>query len=589
MHAALRTLLLATLVAAVSGIASPEATADAPHVSAFRYRPAATTAAMTDRVIVKLRAGWTVPYAPLAASHVSTLSAHAGTPLAAYRTLDDRTYVLKIGRAADVADVRALADRLATHDSVEYAEPDRRHFPAAVPTDPYYQGSQWYLYDTHVGLALPAAWNVTTGSASVTVAVLDTGILPHADLPLPNGAANWNCPSAGVCNGYDLVGPDSYNGVSYFYTAADGDGYDGNPTDPGNYVDATRYAQFTSIGAAAACPNPNAAPYNAAPYNGVVPSDWHGTSVASIIGARTNNGVGIAGVAWTVNLLPVRVLGTCGGYDSDIAMGIRWAAGLTVAGASFNNPHPAKVINMSLGGTGPCSQTTQSAIDAAIAAGTAAIVTAAGNDGAAAANDSPGNCSGVVNVAAVTQTGNLATYSNSGTGVTVSAPGGAGNNSLACQFNVANDWILTAADQGTTTALHDNSYVCLAGTSAAAPLVSGVAALMVSANPNLTATQVSNILKATARAFPSGSTCNTTKCGYGLVDAAAAVTAAVGNPNLTPNGGTTPASGSGGGSGGGGGGCAAGRPDVTDPTLPALLALAVTALARRRRAPAGNS
>ena len=82
---------------------------------------------------------------------------------------------------------------------------------------------------------------------------------------------------------------------------------------------------------------------------GVSDSSWHGTHVAGTIAANSNNGQGVAGINWNARILPVRVLGKCGGYNSDISDGIRWAAGLSVAGVPAN-ANPARVINLSLGG-----------------------------------------------------------------------------------------------------------------------------------------------------------------------------------------------------------------------------------------------
>ncbi len=221
--------------------------------------------------------------------------------------------------------------------------------------------------------------------------------------------------------------------------------------------------------------------------------------------------------------MPVRVLGKCGGYTSDIADGIIWASGGTVSGVPTTTT-PAKVINMSLGGSGACDTTTQAAINSARSRGTVVVI-ASGNDNDNANNYNPGNCAGVVNVASTNRSGGRAYYSNYGTSIDVAAPGGA--------MNSANDsnGILSTYNTGTTVPGSD-SYGYSQGTSMAAPHVAGVAALILQKKPTATPDEVESILKTTTRAFPA--TC--TSCGTGIVDAAAAVAKATGT---TGGGGTT--------------------------------------------------
>ena len=182
----------------------------------------------------------------------------------------------------------------------------------------------------------------------------------------------------------------------------DGDGRDSDASDPGDAI------------AAGECGNGK--PLQART------SSWHGTHVAGTIAAKTNNGLGVAGVAFNAKVLPLRVLGKCGGYTSDIADAITWASGGTVAGVPAN-ANKARVINMSLGGTGACDTTTQTAINGARSRGTVVIV-AAGNDNMNVSNASPANCSGVVAIAATDKAGGRASYSNYGTLIDVAAPGG---------------------------------------------------------------------------------------------------------------------------------------------------------------------
>jgi serine protease len=230
--------------------------------------------------------------------------------------------------------------------------------------------------------------------------------------------------------------------------------------------------------------------------------------VAGTIAAKTNNGLGVAGVAYNARVVPVRVLGKCGGYTSDIADAIIWASGGTVSGVPAN-ANVAKVINMSLGGGGACGTTTQNAINSARSRGTVVVV-AAGNENQNASNSNPANCAGVVTVAATNRNGARAPYSNYGAVVDVAAPGGD-----------ANGYILSTLNAGTQAPGADN-YANYQGTSMATPHVAGVAALMLARNSALTPDEIEAKLKSTARPFPG--TCS--QCGAGIVDAGAAVAAA---------------------------------------------------------------
>ena len=112
-------------------------------------------------------------------------------------------------------------------------------------------------------------------------------------------------------------------------------GRDADPSDPGDWVSSSDQSNPALFGC------------------DVSDSSWHGTRVAGMIGALTNNTVGVAGLSWNSFILPVRVLGKCGGTDSDIIAGMRWAAGLHIDGVA-DNPTPARILNLSLGATSPC-------------------------------------------------------------------------------------------------------------------------------------------------------------------------------------------------------------------------------------------
>ena len=382
--------------------------------------------------------------------------------------------VFKLNGKKHLNDVQKVAAEMMARDpAIEYAEPDRIMTHMATANDPYY-AQQWHYTDATGGLRLPTAWDKSTGTG-VVVAVIDTGYRPHADL------------SGQFLQGYDFISSATIGN--------DGNGRDSDASDPGDWV------------AAGEC-------YAGSPASG---SSWHGTHVAGTVAAKTNNSLGVAGVAYNAKMIPVRVLGKCGGYTSDIADAITWSSGGTVTGVPAN-ANKAKVLNLSLGGSGACDATTQTAINGARSRGSVVVV-AAGNDNMNVSNASPANCSGVIAVAATGKTGGRASYSNYGTLVDVAAPGGDGSYSVISTLN-----------SGSSTPGSDN-YAGYQGTSMATPHVAGVAALMFAAKSTLTPDQVESMLKSTARAFPA--TCS--GCGTGIVDATAAVNAALG--------GTTPPSG----------------------------------------------
>ena len=410
------------------------------------------------------------------------LSALTGEPLTHVREMAlAGRHVVKADRTLSKQETKQMMALLAQDPNVASVEEDRMMHAFATPNDAQYT-SQWHYYEATGGLRAPAAWDSATGTG-VVVAVLDTGFRPHADL------------NANIIPGYDMIS-DSFVGN-------DGGGRDNDAKDPGDWVLANE------------CGGTNPAQN----------SSWHGTHVAGTVAAVTNNGTGVAGVAYGAKVMPVRVLGKCGGYTSDIADGIIWASGGTVSGVPTTTT-PAKVINMSLGGSGACDATTQAAINSARSRGTVVVI-ASGNDNDNANNYNPGNCAGVVNVASTNRSGGRAYYSNFGTSIDVAAPGGAQNSA-----NDANG-ILSTYNTGTTTPGSD-SYGYSQGTSMAAPHVAGVAALIVQKKPTATPDEVESILKTTTRAFPA--TC--TNCGTGIVDAAAAVAKASGSTG--GGGGATP-------------------------------------------------
>jgi serine protease len=463
-------------------------------------------------------------------ARASSLGARLGRSLVAGRALNAHAQVV----SASGIQSAALAALLAAQDDVEYAVVDQRRSHFAVPNDPLYaQGpplngntggpgvGQWYLRAPGTELVssinAPGAWDLSTGSASIVVAVLDTGVRPeHPDLA-----------------GRLLAG---YNMISDTLTSNDGAGRDADASDPGDWIT----AQETSArgGAFYQC--------------GAEDSSWHGTMTSSLVGASANDGVGMAGVAWGVQLLPVRVLGKCGGFDSDIIAGMQWAAGLAVPGVPAN-PTPARVINMSLGGADPCSQSYIDAIGAIQSTLQPVVIVASAGNSSGHALGAPANCPGVISVAGLRHAGTKVGFSDLGPQIALSAPAGNCVNTAAaapCLYP-----ILAATNTGTkgpVASSYTDAFNASVGTSFSAPLVAGTVALMLSVQPDLTPDQVKALLQKSARAFPTGDQtsalkncaapdgndqlecyCTTSTCGAGMLDAAAAVAAAKAFGNAT--------------------------------------------------------
>jgi serine protease len=403
----------------------------------------------------------------VAISRTHEAAERSGVGLRRERTLATGGHVLRPSTRLTDSQLNLLAQQLKAADpDIDYVEIDAIQRRALTPNDSRYN-EQWHYYEAVGGANLPSAWNLSTGTG-ITVAVLDTGFRPHADLV------------ANVIAGYDFISDVSMS--------MDGNGRDPSPHDPGDWSDGMM------------CD--------------AEPSSWHGTHVAGTVAAVTKNANGVAGVAFGSKLLIVRVLGRCGGALSDIADGIIWAAGGTVPGVG-TNPIPAKVLNLSLGGAGACGPTYQAAIDLARSKG-AVVVVAAGNSNADASQFRPANCQGVITVGATNRDGARAYYSNFGSVVDLSAPGGE-------TFPIESNGVLSTSNASTTTPGPD-SYAFYQGTSMAAPHVAGVAALMFSRTPSLTPDQIEARLKNSARPFPQP--CH--GCGTGIVNALNALNASDG-------------------------------------------------------------
>jgi len=444
--------------------------------------------AQSEQLVVKLSAaGAKSALTPKA--RLQKLGAAAGVPLSYVRPMALDAHVVAIDGAAGPAAAAALAQRLALDPDVEFAQVDERRLPLQAATNDRYLTTQRYLPNDPTAISAYAAWAVTTGSSAVVVAVVDTGYRPHGDL------------AGRMIAGYDMITSPAW--------ANDGDGRDADATDTGDWLLASELD-----GTFANC--------------SVRTSSWHGTSVAGIIGATANNGIWTAGIDWNARLLPVRVLGKCGGRDSDIVDGIAWAAGLVVPGVP-TNPTPAHVVNLSLGGSGACRAAYTAVFAAGLAHGvTRAFVVAAGNEAADVANDTPASCTDAIAVASTTSTGRLARYSNFGAAIAISAPGGTIN------FTLPDEGVFVLSNSGTQNAHEPSPFgdtiKSSGGTSFAAPMVAGTISLMLSVAPQLTNAQIREILATTAKPFPADSDCTTATCGAGIVDAGAAVRAAAALP-----------------------------------------------------------
>ena len=468
----------------------------------------------TDQIIVKWRGEAQSLMADPAAQRANKLSSAAGVTLQHKRSSSADTEVFKLGRSMQLDELQSVLERLNADPAVEFAVADQRRWVQAQPTDPLFL-DQWYFRTVEpAATRAETAWDTTTGSSATVVAVLDTGVrYLHPDL-------------GRVATGGKLL--PGYDFITQAAVANDGDGRDADATDTGDWVDASDRAQsmFSNCDLSS--------------------SSWHGTRVSSLIGALTNETVGMAGTGWTTLVLPVRVLGKCGGFDSDIIDGIRWSAGLAVAGAPLN-PTPAKIINLSLGGDGPCSAAYQTAINEATATGSL-IVASVGNDGNVVS--SPANCNNVIGVSGVRHIGTKVGYSNLGVGADIAAPAGNCVNPTVTTATPCLYPLLVATDSGTTAPLGptytDKVLNLNIGTSFAAPLVAGAAALMNAVNPRLTPAQYATLLQESATPFPTTSPdttticrstsatlqgaeciCTTTTCGAGMLNTASAVAAAL--------------------------------------------------------------
>lgn len=461
---------------------------------------------MSDRFIVRMKPALQQAAASRNEQVQQALRAatRAGIAVTHWRRMGLGAEVIRLSRPVPVAQARQLARRIGLQEGVEWAVVSQRRHIAAAPNDPEFsskytlqeltasQGSTaaaqiiadfglvphlWYLDPVQptgdlktlaMSINWMPAWERTAGFSDrnyrSVVAVIDTGIVAHGDLD-----------SSRVLAGYDFIHDSP--------TARDGNGRDANPRDEGDWNSSTE------------CESSD--------------SSWHGTFVAGIVGATANNGVALAGINPQAAILPIRTLGKCGGYDEDIIDGALWAGGLTIQNPGFGlpavNASPAQVVNFSLGGPGSCDSAYQSMVNQLNASGVV-VVAAAGNARENVAGFAPANCDGIIAVASNSRAGALADYSNFGSEVTISAPGG------------GTTFMVTSTSNAGKTAAGADNVDQERGTSFSAPMVAAAASLVKALNVTLTSDQVRRVLQQSASAFPADIDCNVTVCGSGVLN-----------------------------------------------------------------------
>lgn len=431
---------------------------------------------------------------------------------------------LDFGRVLQPEEAAQLAKKIAMRPDVEWVVPNTRERRLVTPNDPFFattpaQVGQWWLYPVSGsnGNALAnrlrgvpgvqTTWDRTVGGGAV-VAVLDTGIVNgHSDL------------SGRVLPGYDFVADNVY--------ANDTDGRDNDPSDPGDWVSqADKTSDPAHFGAC-----------------DVESSSWHGTDISGLMVAATNNGSGVAAMNWDGRVLPVRVAGKCGADPRDIVDGMRWAAGLQTCKVYDANgvctelaplnpvANRARVINISFGGTGGC-EPYQATINELAAIGVV-VVAAAGNERGAVTR--PAKCPGAIGVGAVNRDGFKTNYSNFGPELSITTVGGDPKSDGVWGRLLGDDGVLGIDISGSTTP-QSAGFAFLFGTSFSAPLAAGAVSLMLTVNPGLTAAQIINGLRVSARPHvtsnvigtcsaqnPGRCICTTSTCGAGLLDTEQAV------------------------------------------------------------------
>ncbi|WP_415883155.1 S8 family serine peptidase [Neptuniibacter sp. QD34_54] len=398
------------------------------------------------------------------------LSQAAGVPMSFLRETANGRLIFQLDELKSPNQAEGLAKALSKIEGISHAEPDIHMVPFALPNDPLLQDYQWHYFGPNSSPSEPGGLNATQAWEN-----LNSSDQKAVVAILDTGSTDHSDLNANTIPGYDMI--------SSVDIANDGNGRDSDPSDPGDNTDPAQS------------------------------SSWHGTHVAGTVGAVTNNGNGLAGVGYDrVQLMHVRVLGVGGGTYSDISDAIYWAT-----------DNGANVINMSLGGNSSCdpNSSMQAAINYAVSNNVSVIVSA-GNSNTNTANFTPASCSNAINVAAVNRSGGKANYSNYGDLVDIASPGGEGSTSTST-------YVISTHNDGVTGPGNER-YVGMAGTSMAAPHISGLAALLYSENTAITPMEIEQLIKENARSFPA--TCN--GCGTGIADAYLAMQALSTEPPSEP-------------------------------------------------------
>ncbi len=377
-------------------------------------------------------------------------------------------YLLTLGQSVSV---NALVQEFSASDQIEYAQPNYIYKASFTPNDPYYTSQTFYAVTN-----TPTAWDIGQGSATVPIAVIDTGVhWRHPDLR----NKIWTNPGEIADNGID----DDQNG----------------------FIDDIRGWDFIVV------PGSEAAPGEDFATQDNDPSDFHGhgTHVAGIVGAQTNNGVGVAGTAPSCPIMPLRA-----GYQSSTGGGDFTSAG--IAGSiTYAAKNGARVINMSFGGAGSDTAVSNSVTYAL--SQNAVLVAAMGNESITVnANDTyiPATYAGVMAISATELDGSFANFSNHGTAASLAAPG--------------------RAIWSTYVSNGSSAYAQITGTSQATPQVAGIAGLLIGAQSTMTRQDVFDVLTKTAT--DKGTAGKDPFYGYGIPNAYLAITSLdSATPNATHN------------------------------------------------------
>ncbi|MEK9815900.1 MAG: S8 family serine peptidase [Limnobacter sp.] len=483
--------------------------------------PATTTATPTPMRWVVNMGNQTQGTAP--AGMLQTLQNTLGVPVKLVRPLlQPDSYLVEMQSLPVLGSLQtpqAIRAALQALPGVRFASPDIQLQRTAVPApnDGAYSVNQASYMHTgaYASLRMQDVWEQTRGSSNVVIAVLDSGVL--FDNPELKGR---------LLPGYDFVSnvtPPTgtrENGTVFDSGSNDGNGRDPDPSDPGD------------------APPPG---FNCP--DGSTTSSWHGTTVASVAAAQSNNGQFLAGMDWNAKVLPVRVSGRCGiATSSDIVDAFYWATGSGRVDPTIGvNPNPANVINLSFatdtplfGGGCAANDMVALAIADARARNVSVVVSAGNNSGGAV--QYPANCAGTIAAGAAEQDGQLANYSAKGGSsnfLTLHAPG----NSNGLYVGASNTGGSTPSANGSTAFL-------FAGTSFSAPMVAGAISLLKAVRPSLTPSQIDTLLRNSARPYPANASnstglfgrldCTPTSCGAGLLNVLGAVQAARALSNPLP-------------------------------------------------------